>query len=523
MQTALRSSPLSTSPGALNLHLHPKQWIAFLSLATEILFGGAAGPGKSFLMRVCAIVWCAAIPGLQVYLFRRIRDDLNKNHMEGPKGFRSLLGPWVDHGWCVIVDDEIRFWNKAKIYLCHCKDEKDIYKYDGAEIHVLLIDELTHFTEVMYRYLRSRVRMVGITLPAEYIGRFPRILCASNPGNIGHLFVKTTFISSAEPFKIRKMPANEGGMLRQYIPALLEDNPSMMEDDPSYEDKLSGLGSATLVKAKRDGDWDVVEGAFFSEWSSIEHVIHPFKIPHHWLRFRSADWGSASPYSIGWWSVVGDDHRLPPQPGQTTAIRTLPRGALIRYREDYGKKGGKLTGDAVGRRIVKAEAEDPKLQYGVLDPRAFAEDGGPSIAEGINDELIKKQLASFIRADNKRVAKSGNPDGGGPMAGWDQMRSRLVGTARKDDHGTVDWSTGRPMIYTFNTCLDSIRTIPILQHDLHIAEDLNTHSEDHCADEWRYACMSRPWIKSLPKDDQIKQDAYRTTSDDRYSDSTATL
>ena len=105
-----------------------------------------AGGGKSHLMRVAAIVWASAIPGLQIYLFRRIRDDLIKNHMEGPKGFRSILAAWVLCGFCKIVDDEIRFWNGSKIYLCHCKDEKDRFKYLGAEIHVLLIDELTMYS-----------------------------------------------------------------------------------------------------------------------------------------------------------------------------------------------------------------------------------------------------------------------------------------------------------------------------------------------------------------------------------------
>ena len=159
-----------------------------------MLYGGAAGGGKSHLMRVAAIVWCAAIPGLQVYLFRRIRDDLIKNHMEGPKGFRSMLAGWSLCDFVKIVDDEIRFWNGSKIYLCHCKDEKDIYKYQGAEIHVLLVDELTHFTETMYRFLRNRVRMVGVQLPSNYAGKFPRILAGANPGNIGHLWVKATFV-----------------------------------------------------------------------------------------------------------------------------------------------------------------------------------------------------------------------------------------------------------------------------------------------------------------------------------------
>ncbi len=155
---------MSVSP-EINLNLHPKQAIALDTEATEVLYGGAAGGGKSHLMRVAAILWCASIPGLQVYLFRRIREDLIKNHMEGPKGFRSVLAPWVLNGFVRIVEDEIRFWNGSKIYLCHCKDEKDIYKYLGVEIHVLLIDELTHFNEAMYRFLRNRVRMVGVDVP----------------------------------------------------------------------------------------------------------------------------------------------------------------------------------------------------------------------------------------------------------------------------------------------------------------------------------------------------------------------
>ena len=186
-------------PDALRVALHPKQWVALLSPATEILYGGAAGGGKSHLMRQAAISWCAEIPGLQVYLFRRIREDLSKNHMEGPSGFRALLAGWVECGFVVIVEDEIRFWNGSKIYLCHCKDEKDRFKYQGAEMHVLLIDELTHFTEVIYRFLRNRVRMTGIAVPEKYRGRFPRILCGANPGGVGHQFVKTTFIDAAPP------------------------------------------------------------------------------------------------------------------------------------------------------------------------------------------------------------------------------------------------------------------------------------------------------------------------------------
>ena len=230
----------------LDLNLHQKQGIAFESDATEILYGGAAGGGESHLIRVAALVWAAAIPGLQVYLFRRIRDDLVKNHMEGPKGFRAMLAGWTLCGFVRIVDDEIRFFNGSRIYLCHCKDEKDVYKYQGAEIHVLLIDELTHFSESMYRFLRNRLRMVGIVLPPQFAGRFPRILTGANPGNLGHLWVKATFVDAGS-YEIRKVAPDEGGMKRQFIPALLKDNPSMLSDDPEYELRLQGLGSKALV------------------------------------------------------------------------------------------------------------------------------------------------------------------------------------------------------------------------------------------------------------------------------------
>jgi len=467
---------------ALDINLHDKQQVAFWSEATEILYGGAAGGGKSHLMRMAAITWCAEIPGLQVYLFRRIRDDLVKNHMEGPSGFREFLAGWVECGFATIVEDEIRFWNGSKIYLCHCKDEKDRFKYQGAEIHVLLIDELTHFTDTIYRFLRNRVRMVGIDVPAKYRGKFPRILCGANPGGIGHQFVKMTFIDGVEPMKVIKAPNSEGGMDRQYIPARLEDNPSMTDHDPGYEMRLAGLGSESLVRAMRWGDWDVVEGAFFDNFDQKRHVIRPFEIPDDWLRFRAGDWGSAKPFSFGWYAVPPDEFKTP-----DGAI--IPRGALVKYREWYGCRkdqhgkfvpnvGLKMDASEVGRGVWARDLDD-KISYGVLDPAAFATDGGPSIAE-----RMANAGAFFRPADNKRVTQRG------AMGGWDQMRARLRGDAE-----------GRPMLLFFSSCIHSIRTIPALQHDEDRPEDLDSDSEDHAADETRYACMSRPWVPTPLFDD----------------------
>lgn len=472
----------SPADAELNFDLHPKQDLAFNSPATEILYGGAAGGGKSHLMRVAAILWCAAIPGLQVYLFRRLRDDLIKNHMEGPSGFRALLAGWVLCGFCEIIEDQIRFWNGSKIYLCHCKDEKHRFKYQGAEIHVLIIDELTHFTDTIYRFLRNRVRMTTIVLPPQYKGKFPRILCGANPGGIGHGFVKQTFIDGVAPLRIYRAANDEGGMIRQYIPAKLEDNPTLLEQDPGYENRLNGLGSEALVRAMRDGDWEIVEGAFFDNFSRKKHVCKPFTLPKHWTRFRAGDWGSAKPFAFGWYAVVDDDFLTPDG-------RVLPRGCLVKYREWYGVKkdaqgrfkpdvGIKLQNSAMGRG-VRLRDQGESISYGVLDPACFTAHGGPSIAEQLQDN---GQGATFRAADNTRVA------GRGAIAGWSQMRDRFSGD-----------EDGRPMLVFFETCVHTIRTVPALMHDPDKPEDLDTSQEDHAADETRYACNSRPWIRKAPE------------------------
>ena len=145
---------------------------------------------------------------------------------------------------------------------------------------------------------------------------------------------------------------------------------------------------------------------------------------------------------------------------------------MVRFREWYGAAapnvGLKLTAEQVSHGIL--ERDDENINYSVADPAIFAEDGGPSLAERMRPIFWKP-------ADNKRIARNGQ------AGGWDQMRARMVG---------ID---GRPMIYCFHTCTDSIRTIPALQHDKNRAEDIDTNAEDHAADEWRYACMSRPWLK----------------------------
>lgn len=471
-----------------------KQSRALKSEATEILYGGAAGGGKSYFMRALAIILCGLIPGLNVYLFRRTYDDLIKNHMEGTGGFPMMLAPLILSGHVKIVAEEIRFWNGARIFLCHCEHEKHRFKYQGAEIHVLLIDELTMFTETIYRFLRGRLRAPGLKIPdwaieffrekfgVELLSKIPMALSGSNPGNIGHGWVKATFIDAVAEFQVRRMAKAEGGMLRQYIPARLEDNPHI--DTEEYEGKLAGLGTKELVRAMRYGDWSIVAGAFFDNLREEKHKLPSFTPPAHWTRFRSLDWGSARPFSVGWWVVAEAEWVNTFKDGME---RMLPQGALVRYREWYGVKvnddgmvkaneGLRLSAEAVGRGIKEREAGE-KIDEGMsrADPSMWKEDGGPSNAERMlkcNAKDSSKIFGPrFVPADNTRVA------------GWQQMYSRLA---------WEDVDDGEPMLYVTEDCQNWWRTVPPLQHDEHRPEDVDSDMEDHAGDDTRYACMGRP-------------------------------
>lgn len=344
---------------SLDLALHQRQSFAFESRATEILYGGAAGGGKSHLLRAASIVWCATIPGLQVYIFRRLSDDLTKNHMEGPSGFPAMLAEWMAAGYCKInwSRNFIEFWNGAKIHLCHCQYEKDVTKYQGAEIHVLMIDELTHFTETIYRYLRARCRIGGLAVPDNMKGLFPRVVCGSNPGGIGHNWVKSTFIDIAAPQTVVPMPKESGGMLRQYIPAKLSDNPTLAENDPDYADRLSGLGSPELVRAMLEGDWNIVAGGALDDVWTQRVVVPRFKVPQSWHVDRSFDWGSSHPFAVTWFAeadgteaMMGDGTKWCP-----------PRGSLVMCHEWYGASGANVGLKLAPREVAKGIQERERL------------------------------------------------------------------------------------------------------------------------------------------------------------------
>lgn len=467
----------------IEFKLHKKQRAAFFSKATEILYGGAAGGAKSHLMRVLAIALCIAVPGLQVYLFRRIREDLIKNHMEGPTGFRSMLASWLGSE-CTIVDDEIRFANGSKIYLCHCKDEKDRFKYQGAEIHVLLIDELTHFTEVIYRFLRSRVRLPeSLHIPIEWKNLLPRILCSSNPGGIGHQWVRATFIDPVPSMEVWQTPDSEGGFKRQFIPAKLSDNPSINQEQ--YASNLSGLGNPELVRAMLEGDWDVVAGAAL-DISRDRHMVRSFKPPKHWTKFQVMDWGYVRPYSIGWYCVVEGETKLAAKNGYDDVW--LPNGALVRYREMYGWNGKANEGcrkespQVVTELLASEDEAGEHIDYRVADTQIWAKNDGTSIFERMY-QASKYNNNGFARFNPRQSEKD-------RQAAYNEVCTRLRGEIMED-------GAYKPMFYVTENCTHFWRTVPpLVLDDLHPERGPDEEQENHVWDEVCYGLMSRPYIRT---------------------------
>ena len=457
----------------MTINLHPKQCIAFESKAREILYGGAAGGGKSHLMRVIAIALCMQVKGIQVYIFRRLSDDLYKNHMEGAGGFFALLAEMFESHYASYNASKnfIKFWNGAKIHLCHCQYEKDRFKYQGAEIHVLMIDELTHFTSTIYRFLRSRVRIGQLFLPEHLRDKVPFILNGSNPGGIGHNWVKLSFVDFAAPLEVKKAEVKDGGMLRQYIPAKLDDNPSLEND---YEDKLSGLGPEWLVKAMRDGDWNITAGGMFDDvWKYETHVKAPFEIPLTWKIDRAFDWGSSKPFAVHWFAE-SDGSDYVDHEGNEIASQ---RGDLFIIAELYGwtgepNEGVKWPASKVAKEILRIESEHDwkdRVVPGVADSAIYTEVDEHSIADNMANEGVEWERA--------------NKSPGSRKNGWALMRERFENAAKGEGSG----------LFVFDTCRQFIRTIPPLPRDPKDPDDVDTDAEDHIADEVRYRVLdSKP-------------------------------
>jgi len=441
----------------------------------ELFYGGERGGGKSDFQlgyqEDAALRYDGKSRGI---MFRKTYAELEELQARAQEVFPASGAQYKSSSSEKFPFTNCWYWpNGASVKMRYIEAERDYGRYHGHQYSHLSFDEITEYNSPngllkMFSTLRNAH---GVPCSARATG---------NPGGVGHGWVKQRYIDNVSA----RVPYHDPdtGFTRMFVPSKTSDNQILLQSDPSYINRIKAAtgGNEALRKAWLEGDWNIVAGAFFECWSQTRHVIKPFNIPDSWLRFRSGDWGSAKPFSFGWWAVVSDDYKL-----DNGLI--LPRGCIVRYREWYGMKrdahgqpmhntGLKLTADAVGAQLYQMERKDPKLNYGVLDPAAFTADGGPSI----NERIFKGSGSNIIfrRADNARVSRRGN------MGGWDQVRNRLVGES--DD---------RPMMVFFNTCVDAIRTLPTMQHDADNIEDVDTDQEDHAPDEIRYACMSRPYAK----------------------------
>ena len=439
----------------------------------DVVYGGARGGGKTDAAlgdwAIHAERYGDNAKGLVV---RRTRKALESTIARAKQIYRGMA-TWQE--------SKSRFvWrNGAMVTMNYIERDDDADQYQGHDYTRVYVEELTQFAHPgPIDKLRATLRS------AAGVATGFRATC--NPGGAGHTWVKDRYIDHG-PWKITRhefeCPFTQKKVMtrRVFIPAKLSDNPALLHNDPGYVAQLYQSGSEQLVRAWLEGDWDVIEGAFFPEWKASLHVLQPFEIPSDWSRIRGFDWGSAAPFSVGWWAVASDTLERPEG--------LIPRGALVRYREWYGASspnvGLKMTAEQVAEGIKARELKGEAIAMSVADPAIFAESGGPSIAERMGRIGIH-----WRPGDNKRVAQVG------AMGGWDQMRSRLVG---------ID---GRPMLYSFSTCGALNRTLPALQHDTLRPEDVDSDGEDHAPDEARYVCMSRPWVK--PKADTPKPfDRYR--------------
>ena len=429
---------------SLSLSITKKQKAFLDATETEVLFGGAAGGGKSYAQCIDALLFALQYAGSKQLLLRRTFPELELSIL------RTVREMYPQEVWRYNVQQHSgKFLNGSVIDFGYINSEQDLTRYQSAEFDVIRFDELTHFTEEMYRYLFSRLRGAN---------SFPKqIKSSTNPGSIGHGWVKARFIDPAPPNTV--ITTAQG--TRRFIPSKVQDNKFLMESDPDYIERLKNL-SENEQKALLYGSWDVFEGQYFTEWDRDKHVITPFTIPEDWRRFRSMDWGFNDPCCVLWYAVG-------------------PDGTLYVYRELYVRQV--MSPDLADK--VRELSEGEKITYTAASPDMWAERGIADISGVTIAEVFAAHGVPLIKADNTRIP------------GWQRVREYLAGE--------------KPRLQVFSTCTNLIRTLPVMTYDGHRVEDIGDGLEDHACESLRYGIMSRP--RPAPVKQKPKEPVYNPLAD----------
>jgi len=440
----------------------------------EAMYGGAAGGGKSEILMMLPIVreWYQN-PRFHGIIFRRTFPQLEESLIPRSHEIYPHFG--------AKYNDTKHYWtfpSKAIIRFSYLLKKEDARDHDTAEYNYVGFDELTAFDEFQYLYMSSRVRSSDPSLPKI-------IRSATNPGNVGHLWVRKRFV---EPFR-------EGGRIlldkitrqkRTFIRAFLTDNPTLMENDPDYINRLQMLPEAER-RAKLDGDWWIFAGQVFEEWRGYKilsepenaiHVIKPFEIPEWWPRILTVDWGYRHMTWAGWLAVT-------------------PEQRAVLYREYTSKKKNISVWGADIARLSQGEDIDSI----VLDPSAWAHRGDErTIAEQFEEatDFAPKQ------ADNDRVGGkvllheflrwNPKPPKQIPPEGFNKdLADHILRMGGEDSyHEYIDLfrpekpETNLPRLLIFNTCKHVIDTIPLCIYDEVRTEDVAKFDGDDPYDGIRY-------------------------------------
>ena len=445
-QQALRGQQSQQPQGPL-YKIHKGPQLAFMmSSAEELLYGGAAGGGKSLALRAWAVAYCMKYPGALIGLFRRSYRELEDTHILTLQKEVPLSIATYSAG-----SHNFTFFNGSMIQCRYAEHEEDVRTYETTEWDALLIDEVTHFSEYQYVFLVSRVRSTKPWWPGR------RIRCAATPTGIGMPWVKARWVYKGEepiePNLVWRAPLDEGGFTRQFIPAKVQDNTTLMRTDPHYIDALRALPEEEY-RAKALGDWSIFSGQFFTRWRPEVHTMESFDIPPDWERWLGIDYGFNAPYCALW---------VARPPNTETAFV---------YREHYG--AGIESNEQIRRAYQVSKDAADKLRGVILDPSLFGH---------IN---VKGERVSPISDDWKRAfhpvpVYAANND---RVPGWKLIREMINWTSGPG--GTI---LVPPRLFVFNTCPNLIRTLPALATDKLNPEDVNTKMEDHAPDCIRYLLM----------------------------------